>query len=474
MQARPGLRAPDCAAPRDQYARRFSRIRPVGLPPPPPPPPGSRFGFLQQPAFGSHAISVLSARQSVATTTAAWPSRALGGLREILPTLAELRLSDFVDIAIVAAILWLVLAWFRTTRARMALLGLSAFAAALSGGTWLGSATHDLAPAGLLSPSRRWCWWSSFKMTCDASSKVLRSGGCGGGRPIPLPDVERTLVGLCFRLAKSKIGALIVLPGREPLERHLEGGVHLAGRLSEPLLLSLFDTGSPGHDGAVVVRGSKVVRFGVHLPLSTDWDRIGHGGTRHAAALGLAERSDAFCLVVSEERGEVSLAHAGTLRVLAGPEELLEELAAFIQRFSKRRTPQRPADLLGKIRASWREGVMAAGLAAGLWYVAISGAAVETAQRSVSVVVQNLPEGYELVSVEPSQVNVRFTGRRRDLYLAGASDMTLRIDALLVQLGRRTFELSLDQVRAPEQIQPISLDPTKVILSVKKNSTKKD
>jgi DNA integrity scanning protein DisA with diadenylate cyclase activity len=96
--------------------------------------------------------------------------------------------------------------------------------------------------------------------------------------------------------------------------------------VSEPLLLSLFDPGSPGHDGTVLLRGSAVERFAVHLPLSADHAALGPGGTRHAAALGLAERCDAICLVVSEERGTVSVARDGQIRTLARPEDLLLEL----------------------------------------------------------------------------------------------------------------------------------------------------
>jgi hypothetical protein len=287
------------------------------------------------------------------------------------------------------------------------------------------------------------------------------------GAPRPAHDVERALVNVCVRLGQSKIGALIVLAGREPLERHLEGGVHLAGRLSEALLQSLFDACSPGHDGAVIVRANKVLRFGVHLPLSTDWDRIGHRGTRHAAALGLAERCDALCLVVSEERGEVSVAHAGELVVVAGPEALAREISRFVDRTARAPSAGGVQTLLSALRRGSREGLIALSVAAGLWYVTVPGAAVDEIQRSVPVTVENLPSGYELVSVEPANVDVRFKGRRRDFYLAGPADFGLRIDALLVQLGRRTFTLSLDQVEAPERLQAVALDPGKVKLSVR-------
>ena len=384
----------------------------------------------------------------------------------MLTTLGDLRLNDLVDIAIVAMLFWLGIAWFRHSRARLALLGLSALgvlflvarALELRLTTWLLQGFFAVAALMLI---------VVFQDDLRRLFEGIAVWGLGRGAPHPPPDVERVLVRVSFRLAQAKIGALIVLPGREPLERHLEGGMYLDGRLSEALLLSLFDPGSLGHDGAVIVRANKVVRFGVHLPLSTDWDRIGQGGTRHAAALGLAERSDAYCLVVSEERGEVSVAHAGEIGRVATPERLALDLRGFIERSTRSATPDGVGELFARASVHWREGVLALGVAAGLWYVAIPGAAIETASLPVPVVVENMPEGYHLVKVEPERVQVRFEGRRRDLYLAGSSDVSIEIDALLAQLGRRTFTLSLDQVRSPESIRPVGIALEKVRLSFK-------
>ena len=104
---------------------------------------------------------------------------------------------------------------------------------------------------------------------------------------------------------------MIVLQGNDPLERHINGGTNLDGIVSEPLLESLFDPHSIGHDGAVIIDGNRVTKFGCHLPLSMNTSKYENIGLRHTAALGLAERSDAICIVVSEERGTISLAYHG-------------------------------------------------------------------------------------------------------------------------------------------------------------------
>jgi len=140
-------------------------------------------------------------------------------------------------------------------------------------------------------------------------------------------------------LARKKIGALIVLQGEDPLDRHLTGCNNLDGLLSQPLLESIFDPHSIGHDGAVLVDGNRLMRFGCHLPLSASAAQHGSLGLRHTAALGLSERSDALCIVVSEERGTISLARGERIAEVANASALRIELEAF---FAKRMPLAKP------------------------------------------------------------------------------------------------------------------------------------
>jgi hypothetical protein len=274
------------------------------------------------------------------------------------------------------------------------------------------------------------------------------------------------LVRTCFALARAKVGALIVLPGKEPLTRHMEGGVALDGQLSESLLASLFDPGSDGHDGAVVVVGDRVTRFACHLPLSTDWATLGSGGTRHAAALGLSERCDALSLVVSEERGTVSMAYGGELHTIADADTMMRVLRSFLAE-GRRSVSKR--ERWGRVRAvarRWREGLAAAAIAVGLWSVAIPGASVGMLTREVPIRVENLPAGYMVEGIDPPLVEVQFEGMRRDLMLAGTEELAVRVDAFLVQLGRRTFEIGEEQVVHPETLRVVAVRPSKIKLSV--------
>src|SRR5699024_8867990 len=115
------------------------------------------------------------------------------------------------------------------------------------------------------------------------------------------------------KMADEKTGALIVIRGNDQWDRHIHGGIKLEGEISLPFLLSIFNPESPGHDGAVLLEDHEITRFGVHLPLSTNLNRQLTSGTRHAAALGMSEHCDALVVVVSEERGVISVAQAGHL-----------------------------------------------------------------------------------------------------------------------------------------------------------------
>lgn len=114
-------------------------------------------------------------------------------------------------------------------------------------------------------------------------------------------------------LARQKIGALIVIEDRTKLEDITDTGTRLDADISSELLINIFFPKSPLHDGAVIIKEDKIIAAGSILPLSQNFTISKELGTRHRAALGMSEKSDAFIIVVSEETGVITTVHEGEL-----------------------------------------------------------------------------------------------------------------------------------------------------------------
>ena len=134
------------------------------------------------------------------------------------------------------------------------------------------------------------------------------------------------LVLVCSRLSELKLGALIVMKREIGLDELVEDAAVLDARFNRKLLLSIFLKDSPLHDGAVLIEGSFIKAAGCLLPLSSNPDLDPNLGTRHRAALGLSERSDAVIIVVSEENGSISLVREGKINRNLDPSVLRDSL----------------------------------------------------------------------------------------------------------------------------------------------------
>lgn len=148
--------------------------------------------------------------------------------------------------------------------------------------------------------------------------KALSSVGASGFfRPIRRETLAKEALDECilavFQMARSHTGALIVFERRVPLGEYVARGVELSARMSRELLGTIFFPDTPLHDGAVIVQGNTVTAAGCILPLIAGVPLDASLGTRHRAALGITEETDALAVVVSEERGVVSVAEGGKL-----------------------------------------------------------------------------------------------------------------------------------------------------------------
>jgi diadenylate cyclase len=377
--------------------------------------------------------------------------------------------SDLLDVALVSALVYAVIVWMRGGRAHLALFGIGILGCVyllaeqlgLTLMAWLFQAFFAVFLVMLVVVFQRELRQAFERIAVWGLRRTWTEEGS--------PDLVDTLATTASDLAAARRGALIVLPGRDPIERHVEGGIALSGRVSEPLLLSLFDPGSAGHDGAVIINGDDVERFAVHLPLSSNRQQLMRKGTRHAAALGLAERTDCLCLVVSEETGRISVARQGRLRHVSGASALAAELRSFLQpeAVHQERSWATP---LRQLAGNWREFGAAVALSSVLWVLVVPGSDVAERIVRVGISVENLPEGYELESLDPQEVSATVSGLRRDLFLLDADQFHVVVDGFLVGLGRRTFELSPQSVRHPPELVVSDVSPGQLRLSIKKSA----
>ena len=143
------------------------------------------------------------------------------------------------------------------------------------------------------------------------------------------------MVKACYEMGKVKTGALIVVEDEIVLSEYERTGIAIDGILTSQLLINIFEKNTPLHDGAVIVRGDRVVSATCYLPLTDSLTISKDLGTRHRAAVGISEVSDSLTIVVSEENGKVSIALGGELYRNVDAEFLKNKLA-YIQRREKK------------------------------------------------------------------------------------------------------------------------------------------
>lgn len=133
------------------------------------------------------------------------------------------------------------------------------------------------------------------------------------------------IVDACQVMAKSKTGALIVITQENELNEQVNTGEKLNAKISSSLIRTIFFKNSPLHDGAIIIRGNRIVAAGCILPL-TQRDLDNALGLRHRAAVGITENTDALCIIVSEERGSISVAQKGEIKRRVSKETLIQIL----------------------------------------------------------------------------------------------------------------------------------------------------
>lgn len=236
-------------------------------------------------------------------------------------SLPQIRITDIIEILIIAFVIYHVIHWVKQTRAWILLKGLIVLLSIWFAATILGldviiyifyksinvgiialliifqpefrKALEKLGQNNIMTPL--------FNLSDSKENERFSDESLNG------------IVKATFQLAKTKTGALIVMEKDVPLYEYEKTGIAIDSLVSSQLLINIFEHNTPLHDGAIIIRGNRIVAATCYLPLSDNMQLSKDLGTRHRAAVGISEASDSLTIIVSEETGKVSIATAGTL-----------------------------------------------------------------------------------------------------------------------------------------------------------------
>ncbi len=378
--------------------------------------------------------------------------------------LRNFRLADAVDIAVIAVILYSALVWFRETASRRIVVGVTLLAL-----LYFVARTFDLYMTSQL-------LHGAFAILLimlvvifqeDLRRAFERIATMGSFRQLRRPSSDLTeldtLVQVAFELADCKVGALVVLKGDDELGRHVHGGVELHGQVSKPLLDSLFDPHSAGHDGAVIIDDGLVERFATHLPISKNRREIGSRGTRHAAALGLSERTDALIVVVSEERGVVSITDKGKLREIASPAELKGRL----ERFAAARFPAKAESLWERLVVRhWRMKALSVALAIIAWGMFAYNPGSVQATYLVPIEYRNVPADLEVSQWAPTETRITLSGTQPAFRLFEPATLKIALDVSGGSGLRRIIHVTAKDLSLPANLTLSRVEHNPIVIEL--------
>ena len=234
----------------------------------------------------------------------------------------EIHVTDVVEVMILAFLIYQIIIWIKNTKAWMLLKGILVLAGfillamifQMNTILWLAEKAVNvgvIAIVVIFQPEMRRALEQLGQKTFLKGFAVFNIG-----REETEKISQKTineLVRACFEMSKVKTGALIVIEDNVVLSEYERTGIALDAVLTNQLLINIFEKNTPLHDGAIIVRGDRIVSATCYLPLSDNMELSKELGTRHRAAVGISEVSDSLTIVVSEENGRVSVATGGRL-----------------------------------------------------------------------------------------------------------------------------------------------------------------
>lgn len=256
-----------------------------------------------------------------------------------------------------------------------------------------------------------------------------------------------------FNLAQRHTGALLVFPGRQDFRNIVQGGITWQGQITREMLESIFWPDNPVHDGAAIIVGDRITEVGVILPLTHRTDLPSYYGTRHRAAAGLAEASDALVVVVSEERGSVRVAKDAQIRVINRRSELEQVLQEHVG-VRAQSDDNRQREKLEVLAAACISFLFIVSV----WF-SISRGVDTLISLEVPLEYQNRDPALEVVATTVNTVNVHLIASDALVKAIRPDQVRARLDLSQAEAGDNEFLLTRENIALPPGVQLRSLSP---------------
>lgn len=269
-----------------------------------------------------------------------------------------------------------------------------------------------------------------------------------------------------FALGVQRVGALVVFQREELLDECILHGVPLDCLVSGQLITSIFMPLSPLHDGAVLIRDGRVALASCHLPLSVSTEVPQHLGTRHRAGLGLSERTDAAIVIVSEERGEVSLSLAGELETVRSPADLHERLTSLLQPLS--REAQR-VTLKSRLFADLWPKLAVLTLVLISWLL-ITFRQGEILTVTAPIMFRNLPETLTLTRSYPDELDLQLKAYSNLVASPKQLDVVVDVDLSRLKEGGNSIQIRKEDIKLPPGIVVAGMERTMIRVTAERKT----
>jgi len=276
------------------------------------------------------------------------------------------------------------------------------------------------------------------------------------------------IVEAAYKLGERRIGGLIVLQRGDDLDEFIHGKTRVDSEISEGLLISIFNPVSPLHDGAVIIHGGRIQYATALLPVSQSTTLPKDWGTRHRAGVGITEVSDAECLIISEERGEVLFAHLGHAKKTLTKEDLKRRLSQLSS--LPKEKPWKKEWYLQLLDELPKKLVFLL-LVCILW-VFVVGIRQGEMTYDIPIEYYSVPQHLGMTGDPPREINVRLRGSQRFLSSLTPEQVRVRVDLSGAHAGNNQVALSEHEMSAPSGITITHFYPRRINVQLSQASRK--